>query len=335
LEAFRQIGQLRAFADYSDAELWDAVEAKRNTTVTGESSQPADLIGPEWKVFSQPDPSLNSTDFHLTAARVPERYARFLSQVVLVDRLRVVRALVGFTRIASPGDFTEGEEVTNVKPSPLVRGTCRWVPSAEVRGEGIFLQFREEVIRVWCRLPAVEAWNRDFFAAHRQWRHVRRIPNEHLGYPGIRYVLLHSFAHAVMRQLALECGYTAASIREQIYSRNPEEEGGPMAGVLLYTAAPDSEGTLGGLVSLGKAERLGPLIGQALDEMRICASDPLCARHHPEQQGVTLHAAACHACLFAPETSCERGNRYLDRTLLVRTFGDSDRAFFEPKREER
>jgi hypothetical protein len=41
------------------------------------------------------------------------------------------------------------------------------------------------------------------------------------------YVLLHSFAHALMRQLALECGYTAASVREGIYSRNPNKETRP------------------------------------------------------------------------------------------------------------
>jgi hypothetical protein len=29
--------------------------------------------------------------------------------------------------------------------------------------------------------------------------------------------------------------------------------------------------------------------------------------------------AACHACLFSAETSCERGNKFLDRSLLVNT----------------
>ena len=92
-----------------------------------------------------------------------------------------------------------------------------------------------------------------------------------------------------------------------------------MAGVLIYTAAPDSEGTLGGLVSLGKPETLERHLDQALDNMRLCASDPLCAEHHPYRDGNTLHAASCHACLFAPETSCERGNKYLDRAVLVST----------------
>lgn len=102
-----------------------------------------------------------------------------------------------------------------------------------------------------------------------------------------------------------------------------------MAGVLIYTAAPDSEGTLGGLVSLGKPEILERHLDQALDNMWLCASDPLCAEHHPYHEGNTLHAASCHACLFAPETSCERGNKYLDRAVLVSTVEKSDLAFFE------
>ena len=112
-------------------------------------------------------------------------------------------------------------------------------------------------------------------------------------------------------------------------SRNPGEAEPEMAGVLIYTAAPDSKGTLGGLVSMGMPDALERHLDQALDTMRLCASDPLCAEHHPYRDGNTLHAASCHACLFAPETSCERGNKYLDRAVLVSTVGPSDLAFFE------
>jgi hypothetical protein len=132
-----------------------------------------------------------------------------------------------------------------------------------------------------------------------------------------------------MRQMALECGYTQASIRERIYSRAPEAEGGPMAGILLYTSAPDSEGTLGGLVNLGIPESLGHHIEVALESATLCTSDPTCSEHRPEYGNATLHAAACHACTFAPETSCERGNRYLDRAVLVSTISNNERPFFE------
>jgi hypothetical protein len=102
-----------------------------------------------------------------------------------------------------------------------------------------------------------------------------------------------------------------------------------MAGILIYTSAPDSEGTLGGLVNLGEPENLGIHISQALEHAQLCASDPLCAEHAPSQHGRTIHGAACHACLFAPETSCERGNRYLDRSTLAKTVELEKITFFE------
>jgi hypothetical protein len=189
------------------------------------------------------------------------------------------------------------------------------------RGEGIFLRFDEDLIAAWEKRLDVQDRRRVLESAHEKWRADRRLPPGH--WPGMRYVLLHTFAHAAIRELALECGYSAAGIAERIYARDVER---PMAGVLLYTAAPDSEGTLGGLVSLGRRDRLGPLIEQALDAARLCSSDPLCAEHDPRDRGV-LYGAACHACLFASETSCECGNHYLDRTLLVDTVTGNDVAF--------
>jgi hypothetical protein len=131
-----------------------------------------------------------------------------------------------------------------------------------------------------------------------------------------------------MRQIVLDCGYTAASIRERIYCRTPTDPHGPMAGFLVYTSACDSEGTLGGLVDLGKPLSLGRHLQQTLENLRICASDPLCSEHGPPTDGRGIHAASCHACLFAPETSCERGNRYLDRCCLISTISAKSTAFF-------
>jgi hypothetical protein len=101
-----------------------------------------------------------------------------------------------------------------------------------------------------------------------------------------------------------------------------------MAGVLFYTAAPDSEGTLGGLVALGKKDMLGRILSQALEHARLCSSDPLCAEHVPYADDQTMHGAACHACAFAAETSCERGNRYLDRNLVVETLCGEGISYF-------
>jgi hypothetical protein len=97
---------------------------------------------------------------------------------------------------------------------------------------------------------------------------------------------------------------------------------------LIYTAAPDSEGTLGGLVTLGEMANLEQHLDQALECLEICSSDPLCAETTPEHAFMSLHGAACHNCLFLPETSCERGNRYLDRSVLAPTMERAEYAFF-------
>jgi hypothetical protein len=169
----------------------------------------------------------------------------------------------------------------------------------------------------------------------KRWRKLRNLQPSQDGFPGIRFVFLHSLAHSLIRQIVLDCGYTSASLRERLYCRWGNDHGGPMAGILIYTAAPDSEGTLGGLMELGSPASLSRHLQQALESMKLCASDPLCSEHAPSSDGRGIHGACCHACLFAPETSCERGNRYLDRSALVETFAGGATAFFERSNERR
>ena len=330
IELLQQVTpQLRDLSEYTSAEIWQAAQSKQ-TAVPEESDEPSDLKTPEWEVFIDPDSAEKGRDFQLRETAPPKRYARYFEKIALAERLREVRALVGFTRIESPSDYDNPAAFSENQRARLSRTQPTWVPASEIRGEGLFFHFKEDVIQKWVKKN--KALDGVFLEAHQRWRIARKLDPPHEYYPGIRYVVLHSFAHALIRQLAVECGYTTASLRERIYSRNSGEEQPEMAGVLIYTAAPDSEGTLGGLVSLGKQETLERHLDQALDTMRLCASDPLCAEHHPYRDGITLHAASCHACLFAPETSCERGNKYLDRAVLVPTVEtgeQSELAFFK------
>lgn len=328
IELLRGIGQLEHFSAYSDEDIWEKVEARKNDSEASDDAPLPSLKVPEWKVLSNPTVAPDARDFKVRTVSAPQGYENVIKQVVLVERLREVRALIGFTRIELPGDFTEVAEVPEEHRVPLSRKRPTWVPAAEVRGEGIFLEFREDVLNDWIERPASHKHDRTFLEAHMQWRKARHMGELKQGYPGLRYVLLHSFAHALMQQLTLECGYSAASIRERIYALSPEHDQGPMAGILLYTAAPDSEGTLGGLVSLGVPDQLGRHIDGALERARRCTSDPLCAEH-AGLQDTSLHEAACHACLFLPETSCERGNKYLDRSVLVPTVDRTKLAFFD------
>jgi hypothetical protein len=187
------------------------------------------------------------------------------------------------------------------------------VPAVEQRGEGIFLQLREAAVARWAAAVAEHERLAALRGAYQQWA-ADRDQTANPGFPIARFLLIHTLSHMLIRQVALECGYSSASLRERIYIGSPDA---PTAGVLLSTAASDSEGTLGGLVALGHRRYLERLLGQAFDDAQRCSSDPLCAEHVPIYPSATLHAAACHACLFASETSCEAGNRWLDRAVLA------------------
>lgn len=322
LKAFRLIGQLKDLNKYSDEQIWEAMQ-KRQQGATEEDVDPDDLKSPEWKVFSNPDKAKEGRSFKLRAVDPPTDFTKYFDKIVLVEKLREVRALVGFTRITSPRDFDSPADLPPESRARISRKEPTWIPACETRGEGIFFQFNESLIQDWVKRN--HAFEREFEVAHQAWRAGKGLdPNK--GYPGIRYVLLHTFAHALIRQLAIECGYTSASIAERIYSRNPAD-GDPMAGLLIYTSAPDSEGTLGGLCALGEPDKLGRHIRRALEKMSLCASDPLCSEH-PIGGGEKLHGASCHSCSFLPETSCERGNKYLDRAALVPTVERTDLAYF-------
>lgn len=332
LNAFHATGQLGAFSKYSLTAIWTAVERKRTQEANAMTSPNVELLDlklPEWEIFSNPNARLTSPDFRLRVVSAPPTYQKIISRVVLIERMREVKALVGFTRIDAPDELTEPGQEREQVIVPLSRSALRWTPAVEVRGEGIFIQFNETHLQKWLSRASVKQYERTFWSAHTAWRQAHGVTPPETNYPGLRYVLLHSFAHAMMRQLAIECGYSQASVRERIYSREPQADGGPMAGILIYTAAPDSEGTLGGLVNQGEPQLLEQHIVRALEDAQLCSSDPTCAEHQPGQINLALHGAACHSCLFAPETSCERGNRYLDRSLLTKTIRRDTLALFE------
>lgn len=318
--ALKRDPELVALREYAPDDVWDAIESRRAGGAGADGSE--DLRAPEWEVLSKPLHAPSSEDFRLAVRPVPRGFGKEIAEVVLAERLREVVALVGFTRVEAPGD-AEPEELS--APAPISRTAPHWVPCAEVRGEGLFLRLPEAAVEEWEAAYEASGRVRLLQDAHIAWRRRRGLDPTH-GWPGTRYILLHTLAHALIRELALECGYGASALRERIYATR--SGGSPMAGILLYTAAPDSEGTLGGLVGLGEPDQLGRLLGQAVEHARLCSADPLCAEHDPVADG-SLHGAACHACQFAAETSCERGNRYLDRAALVTTFAVDGLGYFE------
>ena len=135
--------------------------------------------------------------------------------------------------------------------------------------------------------------------------------------------MVHTLAHLLLTAIAEECGYPASSLRERVYALHPGQYG-----VLLYTATPGADGTLGGLAAC--ASRVGPLVRRAVEIAELCSNDPICANHAPDEAhgDRPLHGAACHGCVFVSETSCEQRNDLLDRALVVNTIEAAGAGFF-------
>lgn len=310
---------LREFERWTDAEIWAAIEAHRAAT---QQEAPVDaypdLRTPEWEIFSAAQPPSPTDDFALRhdPNGVPGMLKGIFADVIQAERLREVRALVGFTRLDSP-DPDDPDLVTR---APLARSKPTWVPASEVRGEGIFVRLPEDLLSEWvARVRNSHAMqeHRDAYARFRRNRYSGRISGAFDPmrlWPGERYIALHTLSHLLIRTIALECGYSSASLSERIYAGDDDD---PRGGILVYTAVPDAEGTLGGLVSLAEEEPLTRLTRRALADAMHCSSDPLCAERLPQYPMDSLHGAACHVCLFVSETTCERGNRFLDRRFVV------------------
>lgn len=229
-------------------------------------------------------------------------------------------ALKGFTRINPPGDENSPDIAA------LSVGDPGWLPAVEVRGEGIFLAFNQTSLDTWETQDGSATRARRVDDAWRiEWRR-RYGGDEPAWWITPRYLLAHTFAHALMRQLTLECGYSTAALRERLYVSDGIDG---MAGVLIYTATSDSDGTLGGLQRQGEPRRIERAVEAAILGMEWCSSDPLCI------EGVIagadgLSLAACHACVLAPETACEEYNRFLDRAVLVGLPNAPEVGFFSP-----
>jgi hypothetical protein len=320
LQTLLELEMFPALAEFKAEDIWQTMLKERGEIETDE----IDLRLPEWNAFRDIEGSNqgDQSDFFLETGEVPEFLADKVERIVLARKLLEVRALTSFTRI----DYASGMDDDGMGPSraPIYKDRQDWLPAVEVRGEGIFLELKEEALTAWEAEPAVQKRAAAIEKKYKEWAAERGVDAD--DFPGARYVLLHSLAHVLMRQLALDCGYSESSVRERIYSSTDPER--KMASILLYTASADSEGSLGGLVDLGTKERLPNLIHNALENAKRCSSDPLCADHQPDVHA-TINGAACHACVLAPETSCEAFNRFLDRNFLVPTMAYSNMAYFK------
>ena len=298
----------------------------------GLASERPSIRREEYQVF-EADQDHSTTFFEARRQEMSPFTSRYLSRLVAIPRLREVRALLGFTRIEAPEadptmEVFNEEQGVKVTTAPISAKQLDWLPAVENLGEGVFLQLNTERLRRWEQLEAVRRRTDILIRAYSAWRQKRGLPE--VKDQESRLILLHTLGHLLMRQMSLDCGYSSASLRERIYSD------AQMAGLLIYTSTPDSDGSLGGLVRQTRLVRdcgsVRDCFGRLLEDVRdlalTCSGDPLCREHDPRRTD-RLNAAACHACAMVSETSCEFGNRLLDRGTVTSLPNGAKTGYFD------
>lgn len=331
LPVFRQIEKVRiALQDYDDATVLEAVKALHDEKpVTQGPLRTAEF---QQLASSKPEapgdlPPIGAT-FFSRAVKPKGGLPAGIGRLVVAPKLREVVAQIGFTRLEPVSADLQGEYDLGVQTAALGL-TTNWLPASEIRGEGVFIELDEGVVRAWEDREVVKARGRQLLAGYEAWAQgVESAPP----FPGVRFYMLHSLAHLLTSAISLECGYAASAIRERIYCGPSSRDPTPMAAILLSTGTTGTEGTLGGLVEQGR--QLRAHLQHAFDLGRLCSNDPVCSTHSPENDHAErfLEGAACHGCLFIAECSCERFNRYLDRALVVPSIGHSAELAFFAKR---
>lgn len=287
------------------------IERRRGDDQDDEEASEAKLRAEEYKalVEGRDDEGIDS-DFVCLRRDVPDGFESLIAEVRKVTRLREVRALQGFTRLdGAPDPSAPAQKLCALAPTHL-----HWLPAIEVIGEGVFLAFQRD---------ALDEWANDKFAQKRLrllQKAADRAASEYGRPPtpvNIIKVAIHTLSHIIIDQLSLDAGYPAAALRERLFVDDK------LAGLLVYTASSDSAGSLGGVASMAETEHLGAAVREGLQRLSWCSSDPVCIES-TGSGSAGLNLAACHACVLAPETSCEMNNSYLDRALLFGTHDEED-----------
>lgn len=224
-------------------------------------------------------------------------------RVCPISRLRVVMVQVGYRRLKPQNDHLVYRSIRVHERT--------WYPGVEHFGEGVYLDIpdKDQARRLAVQLRETSIGIK--------WKQAHQDPSSFGFAPGAlddyqlhpSFVWWHSMSHRLINAISIDSGYNSASIRERVYLDDAPE---PDGGLLIYTAQPGGDGTLGGLIGL--VPHFETVLQTALLDLHSCSNDPLC-----EEEAFTANRAngsACYACLFLSETSCEHRNMFLDRGLL-------------------
>lgn len=290
--------------DVAGADVEGQVLSETDITQAESALDQEMLLGEEWRTIEAAllSGELVSPNFAAVSEELsplaPTWMKALVSGVVLIRRLREVRAYLGFQRV-------KPDPAKTVPPD--VGASENWLPASEVFGEGIVVALNFDLLEKWAAGISPQ-----------ELESQRKLEDKRAGenfwfLPKVDpiFFALHTLSHLLLRRITFECGYSSSSLRERLYF-NAELK---YAAIMIYTADGDSEGSLGGLVRQGRRDRLAQSIIEAVDQGRWCSSDPVCSETAGQGLGGFNHAA-CHACSLVSETSCVAANTLLDRRML-------------------
>ena len=143
---------LRGLRAYPIKEVWACIEKIRGAGGPARQSRRGTCVTPSGNYWRGRRRSGR------TPTSAPRQHRRLQATTGSSTRLSSSRdcarsaPCVGFTRLSAP----DREELRPAKRVPLTRGRTEWVPAVEQRGEGIFLQLREDMVaRGWPRLTSL------------------------------------------------------------------------------------------------------------------------------------------------------------------------------------
>lgn len=220
---------------------------------------------------------------------------------IVAKRLREILVFKGFKR------GSQQEDQVQLLVPPDIVGESSWLPAIELFGEGVFFTFNEIILSKWEQLSGVK--QRAIEISERYEKSGLNLGEEVVITP--RFILLHTLAHLIIRELESSAGYPAAALSERIYHSKNDK----MAGILIYTVVPDVVGSLGGIVESAQPREFVKILNTAFKQALWCSLDPVCTEHRGQGPG-WLNRAACHACVLVPETACDYGNVFLDRVFI-------------------
>ena len=202
VKTLKKTAQLPGIEQFTSDQIWSAIEAHRTGgTDVGQS----DLKEPEWQVLTADDPPTDYPHFMSNKVGVPKGFETAITRVLLLERLREVNALLGFTRV----EFPMRDRAMMLAPrAPLGRSAPDWVPATQVHGEGIFVCFDADALKAWADQDAVKDIDARLRTGHRGWRQKRDSRPERRLSRGALRVATHPGAHADQRtgsRMRIQC----------------------------------------------------------------------------------------------------------------------------------